>query len=38
MELPFYMEWHVGETAAIFLAALGNEAAFAAGRKEETQM
>jgi len=38
VEFPFYIEWHVGETAAIFLVALGNEAAFADGRREETQM
>lgn len=32
------MEWHVGESAVIFLGVLGNEAAFAAGRREETRM
>lgn len=38
MELPLYVEWHAGETAAVFVAALGNKAAFAAGRREEAQM
>lgn len=36
MELSFYMEWHVGESAVIFLGVLGNEAAFAAERRKET--
>lgn len=38
MELLFYTEWHVGESAVIFLGVLGNEAAFAAERRKETQL